>query len=614
MTTRASRARRAGARRCSRTADRTRFRIWAPDAADGCALEIEGRPPRGRCGGWRTAGSRRRPRSAPARATASGSRRTSPCPIRRRGSQAGDVHDPSVVVDPRAFAWRQRGVARAALARDGALRGPRRRAWAASAACEAALPRLARPRRHRGRADAGRGLPGQAQLGLRRRAALRARCGLRHARRAEVAGRRGARPRADGVPRRGLQPLRAGRHLPARLRASASSTRASHTPWGAAIDFTRRRRCATSSRRTRSTGWTSTASTGCASTPSTPSPSATGCDTLAARVRREITDRHVHLVLENERNGASHLRPRGRLRRAVERRRPQHPAPVADAASARATTRTSHEDGAAKLGHACWSRASCSRASARRTSARRAASLPRTCRRPPSCCSCRTTTRSATAPSASASTQLADPGRAARRHRAAAAVAAGADAVHGRGVGRHRALPVLHRPQRRARAAGDGRQAQGVRQVRRPSRTRRSASASPTRTPRRPSAPPSRTRRKRSARRTPPCSTCTGACSRSGASASSRTCPGPRSLGARAVGDGGGAGPLAAGRRLAPRHRLQPVGLARRPAAATGDLLFESADGAATSLASGTLPPHACVALIEPPRPAAGAPMEKDAG
>ena len=33
---------------------------------------------------------------------------------------------------------------------------------------------------------------------------------LRHARRAEGADRRGARPRPDGLPRRGLQPLRAG--------------------------------------------------------------------------------------------------------------------------------------------------------------------------------------------------------------------------------------------------------------------------------------------------------------------------------------------------------------------------------------------------------------------
>ena len=53
-------------------------------------------------------------------------------------------------------------------------------------------------------------------------------------------------------------------------------------------------------------------------------------DALAARIRREITDRHVHLVLENERNGASHLRPVGRVRRAVERRRPQHPPSAAD--------------------------------------------------------------------------------------------------------------------------------------------------------------------------------------------------------------------------------------------------------------------------------------------
>lgn len=47
-------------------------------------------------------------------------------------------------------------------------------------------------------------------------------------------------------------------------------------------------------------------------------------------------------------------------------------------------------------------------------------------------------------------------------------------------------------------------------------------------------------------------------------------------------------------------------------AAAAGEALFESAGGAAAALASGTLPPHACVALLDPPA-ADGAPTEKDA-
>jgi maltooligosyltrehalose trehalohydrolase len=34
-------------------------------------------------------------------------------------------------------------------------------------------------------------------------------------------------------------------------------------------------------------------------------------DALGARIRRAIPDRHIHLVLENERNGARHLRPAG---------------------------------------------------------------------------------------------------------------------------------------------------------------------------------------------------------------------------------------------------------------------------------------------------------------
>ena len=59
----------------------------------------------------------------------------------------------------------------------------------------------------------------------------------------------------------------------------------------------------------------------------------------------------------------------------------------------------------AEAGARSWRRAlargaSCSRARSPAIAARRAASPRRTCRRPPSCCSCRTTTRSAIAPSA----------------------------------------------------------------------------------------------------------------------------------------------------------------------------------------------------------------------
>ena len=125
-------------------------------------------------------------------------------------------------------------------ARGGALRAARRHVHARGHVRRRAAP--ARPsgraRRHRDRADAGRRLPGPAQLGLRRRAAVRARSRLRQPGRPQAPGRRGARPRADGVPRRRLQPLRARRQLSAAAGAASSSPSDAHTPWGAAIDFT----------------------------------------------------------------------------------------------------------------------------------------------------------------------------------------------------------------------------------------------------------------------------------------------------------------------------------------------------------------------------------------
>ncbi len=71
-----------------------------------------------------------------------------------------------------------------------------------------------------------------------------------------------------GLPRRRLQPFRAGRELPARLRAAVLH-RAPSTRPGARQSTSPGARCATSSSPMRSTGWRSTASTGCASTRST---------------------------------------------------------------------------------------------------------------------------------------------------------------------------------------------------------------------------------------------------------------------------------------------------------------------------------------------------------
>jgi maltooligosyltrehalose trehalohydrolase len=88
---------------------------------------------------------------------------------------------------------------------------------------------------------------------------------------------------------------------------------------------------------------------------------------------------------------------------------------------------------------------------------------------------------------------------------------------------------------------------------------------------------------------------------------------GAASLGAEAIGEGA----VLARWRLGDGSRLAiACNLAASAASTTaweGELLFESADGAATLLASGTLPAQACVALVEPPD-AGAAPTEKVVG
>ena len=149
------------------------------------------------------------------------------CPIPPSRAQADDVHGPSLVVDPRAYRWQHPG-----------WRG---RPWHETVLYELHAGLLggfagvagsaARPRgagRHRRRADADQRFSRHAQLGLRRRAALCARPQLRHAGRAEGAGRCRARPRPDDLPRRRLQSLRPGRELSRGLRARLLPRRHRH--------------------------------------------------------------------------------------------------------------------------------------------------------------------------------------------------------------------------------------------------------------------------------------------------------------------------------------------------------------------------------------------------
>ena len=174
---------------------------------------------------------------------------------------------------------------------------------------------------------------GPAQLGLRRRAAVRARRRLRHARRPE--GAWSMRRMALGlmvlldVVYNHFGPE--GNYL--RAYAPASSPSDFHTPWGAAIDFAApSARCATSSSTTRSTGSRSTASTACASMPCTRSATqssrtswsswrgavrdGTGRDApRASGARERRTTRRAGSVADDGARPAA-------LRRAVERRRP----------------------------------------------------------------------------------------------------------------------------------------------------------------------------------------------------------------------------------------------------------------------------------------------------
>ena len=139
--------------------------------------------------------------------------------------QPDDVHGPSEVIDPRAYRWEQHELARPAVGRNRALRIARRRAGRLCG-CDRAPAGTRRTGRDGHRTDAAQRFLRQPQLGLRRRAALRARLVVWTSRRAEKADRHGAWPRPDGVSRRRLQPLRPGRQLPERLRRRRSSAKA----------------------------------------------------------------------------------------------------------------------------------------------------------------------------------------------------------------------------------------------------------------------------------------------------------------------------------------------------------------------------------------------------
>jgi maltooligosyltrehalose trehalohydrolase len=169
---------------------------------------------------------------------------------------------------------------------------------------------------------------------------------------------------ADGVPRRGLQPLRPGRQLPARGTRPAFFSRRAPAPGARPSTSTARQPLVREFFIQNALYWTrSTASTACAWMPCTRSrrqpPARAG--ELSPRVRDGDAGRHVHLVLENENNGyherlARHA-DRRPLRRAVERRLPPRAARGADRRDAAATT---HDYGTHRTSRrwTCWRAAS----------------------------------------------------------------------------------------------------------------------------------------------------------------------------------------------------------------------------------------------------------------
>ncbi|GAA0579231.1 malto-oligosyltrehalose trehalohydrolase [Craurococcus roseus] len=283
---------------------RTRFRVWAPDSAGACKLEIEGRPPeemRPAGDGWFEAeapvgaGARYRYRVSPDLAV--------PDPASRL--QAGDVHDPSVVVDPRAFEWRNVGW-RGRPWHETVLYEVHAGAMGGFKGVQHALPRLR---------DLGitavelmpiNDFPGKRNWGYDGV--------LPYAPDAAYGTPDELKALVDAAHGLGLMVFLDvvynhfgpdGAYLHAY--AKPFFDEGVHTPWGAAIDF--KKAPVRDFFEDNALFWLDEYRfDGLRFDAVHAIAERDWLDTLAARVRREITDRHVHLVLENERNGASHLR------------------------------------------------------------------------------------------------------------------------------------------------------------------------------------------------------------------------------------------------------------------------------------------------------------------
>jgi maltooligosyltrehalose trehalohydrolase len=285
---------------------RTRFRLWAPDCAT-VGLEIEGRAPQpmqATGDGWFEA-------EAPVGAGACYRFRVSadlavPDPASRL--QAGDVHDPSVVVDPHGYEWRHAGWSGRPW-HEAVIYEVHAGAMGGFAGVEAALPRLR---------DLGvtaielmpvADFPGARNWGYDGV--------LPYAPDTALGTPDALKSLVDAAHGLGLMVFLDvvynhfgpdGAYLHAY--AGRFFNEGVHTPWGAAIDF--RQPAVRDYFEDNALFWlVEYRFDGLRFDAVHAIAEADWLDALGARIRRAIPDRHIHLVLENERNGARHLRPAG---------------------------------------------------------------------------------------------------------------------------------------------------------------------------------------------------------------------------------------------------------------------------------------------------------------
>ncbi len=231
-------------------------------------------------------------------------------PDPRSASQPEGIDGLSEVVDHGAFAWTDsawRGIPLSSAVIYELHVGTFTDAGTFDAAIEK-LPHLRRSRRRRDRAAAGRRVLRPTGLGLRRRRPVLAPSGLRRPGRAQAAGRRLPRRRPRRHHGRRLQPPRAGRELPRRVRSVL------HRPVRHAVGHGReprrsrqRRGAPLLSRQRASRGCATTTATASASTPSTPSstpppPTSSRSWPWRSRPCRASTGRPLFLIAESDLN------------------------------------------------------------------------------------------------------------------------------------------------------------------------------------------------------------------------------------------------------------------------------------------------------------------------